>query len=104
MRFEDIAGKTVALLLMGVDRNGEDEWSVVAGTVTQTRDGLLFHHDGKPEGFPLPDDALDRMKLTPPAVGDTMLGAEIILPLSVGPKPEGPDGENMIETGLRTNH
>lgn len=104
MKLEDIAEKPVALFLMDVDANGEDAWYVVVGTVTQAHDALLFHHAGKPEGFPLPDDALQRMKPTPPGAKDTMQGADIFLPLSVGPRPEGAAGEGMIETGLRTKH
>jgi hypothetical protein len=104
MRFEDIAEKTVALLLMDVDANGQHDWTVVAGTVSQSHGTLLFHHASKPEGFPLPDDALQRMKPTPTGAKETMLGADIFLPLSVGPKPEGAAGVGMIATGLPTDH
>jgi hypothetical protein len=99
MKYEEIKDKTVALLMMGADANGEDEWAVVVGTVTQSGQTLTFVHDGQPEGFPLPVDALERMQPTTKETRE-ILGADIVLSLSIGPMPEGHEGE-ALSTGLK---
>lgn len=100
MRYEEIIDKSVALLMVSQDSDGADDWAVVRGVVSRSGSDLVFVPDGRSGGFPLPEDALDRMKPTNPDTEGILLGADICLVLSVGPKPEGADGSGFIPTGL----
>jgi len=101
MKYEETIGKSVALLVMGEDAHGEDDWSVVKGSITRLGHDLLFVHNGTPSQFPLPDDALDRIKATDAQTRSIMLDSDLYVPLTIGPKPEGPEGEGMLLTGLK---
>ena len=100
MKCEEITNKAVTLLVMGKDSQGERDWAVVKGSIVQSGTELLFVHEGKPDGFPLPDDALDRIKPTTPETKGILLGADLCLSLTIGPIPERTDSEGITPTGL----
>lgn len=100
MRYEEIVDKSVALLMLSQDFDGKDDWAVVRGMVSRSGADLMFVAEGGSGRFPLPEDALDRMKPTNPDMQDILLGADICLMLSVGPKPEEAGGSDFISTGL----
>lgn len=99
MTYEEITTKAVALLMMAKDDKGEDDWAVTTGKVTRIGSDLFFVPCGKTEGFPLPDDALDRMKPTTTETRDILLGADVSLPLTVRLTPDGAQG--LLKTGLK---
>ena len=101
MHYEDIVGKSIALMMKSKDSRGADDWAVVKGVVSKRGRDLFFVWDGKPDGFPLPDDALERMKPTEPDTKDILLDADVYLSLTVGPKPDGAAGEGFIPTGIK---
>jgi len=99
MTYEEITTKTVALLMMAKYDNGEDDWAVTTGKVTRIGSDLFFVPCGKTEGFPIPDDALERLKATTMETRGILLGADLVLPVTVGPTPDG--AQDFLKTGLR---
>jgi len=100
MTLDETIGKSVALVMMGHNESGEDDWTVVKGHLTQDGDTLMFVHGGNPDRFPLPDDALDRINPTDVDTKVTLLDADLAIYLSVGPTPEGNEKLGYIKTGL----
>jgi hypothetical protein len=78
----DLVGKGVALLLMGQDAAGEDDWAVF-NTVLQEDDGqlVLQHWTGR---LVLSEAWALRIKATSPEMRSTMLDLDFFLPLTVG--------------------
>jgi hypothetical protein len=101
MKYEETIGKSVALLALGKDAQGKDEGAVFLGTIKRSGSDLLFVHSGNSNGFPLPDDALERIIPTNAETRSIMLNADLYIPVSIGPKLEGPEGEGMEMTGLK---
>lgn len=101
MKYEETIGKTVALVMMGKDARGEDDWAVVKGVLERSGGDIVFIHDGKPDRFALPDDALARIKPTTPETRAILLDADLSLPLTIGPTPEGPEGRGLVDTGMK---
>lgn len=101
MKYEETIGKSIALLVMGEDAHGENDWRVFKGSITRLNNDLLFVHNGTPRQFPLPDDALNRIKATDTETRSIMLDADFYVPLTIGAKPDGSEGEGMLQTGLK---
>ena len=75
-------GERVALLLMGKDPQGEDDWAVLAGTVIQQQERLLFQHAHG--ALELSDEWASRIKPAAPETKSILGGAQYVLPLVVG--------------------
>ena len=101
MKYEETIGKSVTLVVMGQSAHAEDDWAVVRGSLMRSGADLLFVHEGKPDRFPLPDDALDRIKPTTPETRAILLDADLSLALTIGPTPEGSEAEGLVDTGLK---
>ncbi|HMO41532.1 MAG TPA: hypothetical protein PKE26_16050 [Kiritimatiellia bacterium] len=101
MKLDETIGKTVALVMMGIDESVEDDWVVVKGHIEADGDSLMFIHGGTPDRFPLPDDALDRISPTTSDTREILLDADLHLFLSVGPKPDDEENNDYIKTGLK---
>jgi hypothetical protein len=89
-------------VIMVEDNGSEDgDWVVLWG-IAKWRDGHVFVHRGMdtPE-FPVPDNALDRIKPVNADVRDILEGAEYFVSLSVGPIPNTVDPATLIHTGFR---
>jgi len=78
----DLVGKGVALLLMGQDAAGEDDWAVF-NTVLEQQDGqlVLQHRTGR---LVLSEAWASRIKATSPGMRSTLLDLDFFLPLTVG--------------------
>ena len=101
MNIDQVIGKSVCLLLMSKDDSGEDDWAVLLGEITVKNGSLLFQNSDTPTPFALPDDTLARIQVPTEDIRRIVLDADYYLPLSVGPTPEGPEGESYIKTGLK---
>lgn len=78
----DAVGKGVALLLMGTDSAGEEDWAVF-NTVLQEEGGqlVLKHKTGRLE---LSEGWASRIKVTSSEMRGILLNLEFFLPLTVG--------------------
>lgn len=99
MDLAEIDGKSLALLLIGEDENGEDDCAVFRGTARWDGTDLHFVREGV--DFAIPADALGRIRSVDSAIRDIMLDAEYFIPLSVGPLPAGADATDFARTGLK---
>lgn len=95
---KQLDGKPLALLLIGEDENGEEDWAVFRGTARWEGTDLHFVRDGV--DFAVPDGAVSRIRPVDPGIRDVMLDAEYYIPLSVGPLPAEAVTADFICTGL----
>src|ERR1700756_417248 len=98
---EEIIGQPLALLLIGEDDRGEDEWWLVYGTLANTDDGFAFVRAKDGAGVPLESEWLERIKSVTPQQTGICKPSLFYLPLSVGPIPENADPAEYVRTGLR---
>ena len=78
----ELIGERLALVLMGVDQAGEDDWAVFAGRISE-RDGSLFfdHERGSLELVP---EWISRIRAADANIRSILLGAPYVLSLNVG--------------------
>ena len=85
-------GKTFALLLCGETEDGEDDRAVFPG-VARLRDGALYlERPGDLPDVEILPDWYERIRPSNEKVKPILQGASYFVSLSVGKKPEGPDG------------
>ena len=77
-----LVGQHLALLLMGHDEGGNDDWAVLSGTIVEEAGRILFQHEGGP--LHLSDEWLARIRQCPSEVKSVLLDADVYLPLTVG--------------------
>jgi len=101
MDLNDLNGKTLTLLVIGEDENGEDDWAVFRGTARWDGTDLHFVRNGV--DFAVPADAIERIRPVPvdSEVRSILLNAEYYIPLSIGPLPDNADESEFIKTGLK---
>ena len=82
--------KTLALILWGQDKNGEDEVVVFSGVFTE-KDGTFYLERENQESPVIQEDWLPRIKEVPEDLKDVLMGCEYQLSLSVGDIDEAPE-------------
>jgi hypothetical protein len=93
-----LIGKQLALLLLGEDANGREDWAVFAGTIGE-RDGrlLLQRRVGVVE---LRDEWLRLIRATDDETRATLSGADYVVQLTVGSLPGEVSPADLATTGL----
>jgi hypothetical protein len=86
--------------MMSKDEHGKDDWAVLRGCILFDGDHPVFSSPQTEKPFPLPIDALERIKTPSDDIRDIVLGCEFFLPLTVGPLPQGDESQQLIKTGL----
>ena len=99
MSDDSIDGKTVAVLLMATTEAGEADWWVMHGTF-RFANGRLFIERASGPPFPVEAEWLSRLKPVAADQAEILGPSELLLPLTVGPIPEGTDRESLLFTGL----
>src|SRR3954451_8828735 len=99
-----VHNKSFAIIMVADDGSEAGDSVFLTGT-TKWRDGNLFVHCGMdiPE-FPIPDDALDRVKEVSAEVRDILEGADYSITLTVGPIPDDVDPAKLLHTGFRWSY
>jgi hypothetical protein len=100
LKKSDVLNRPLALLLV----SDNDGTAVETGVVREVGGGLEFEHGGEPPSFPLPPDALERIRPVDPENAEVRAilgGADFVLTLTVGDLPEGRSSEEGIPTGLK---
>lgn len=101
MDISDIAGRSIALLLVGENNEGEPECAVFLGHVERA-DGELQVNLGEGRGpFPLTPEYLERIEPVKDEVREILLGADLLLSLSVAPLPDDAGEGEFQPLGLR---
>ena len=94
-----LAGSRLALLLMGEDKQGREDWVVFAGVIRQDVEGLVLERN---EGlFELRAEWIERIRPVKAELRDVLLDADYVLALSVGDLPDGPPTDAFEATGLK---
>jgi hypothetical protein len=100
MSTPDYAGKKLAVLVMGTDDNGEEEWVTYFGTAVY--DGTtLFMDRVKDPPFEIRAEWLDRIEPVPDTVRHILKNADLLLRLTCGPLPPDADEHEYLPTGLK---
>lgn len=97
MNYQELSGKSLALLLVGEDEN---RW-ILHGTVCREGEALLLDHSASEQPFKIQPEWLDRIKPVPADLRDIFKGADFFLPLSMGTLPEDADPSEYVDTGLK---
>jgi hypothetical protein len=97
----DYDGKRFAVLVMGTDHDGKDEWVKFFGTATYDGTALLMDRGTKGDPFQIRDEWLDRIEPVPDALRDMFPGADYWLRLTSGPLPPETDDKDYVPTGLK---
>ena len=93
-------GRPFALLLMGEDEQGAEDWAVFGGIARW--DGRELRVERSEQGpFVVSAAWLARVRPTTEETREILLGAEFYLPLSVGPLPPDADPADYLATGMR---
>src|SRR5262245_11963935 len=82
-------GRTLALLLCGETKEGDDDWAVFPG-VARVREGALYlERSGDQPDVTIQPDWYERIRPTNESVRPILQGADYFLALSVGNRLEG---------------
>lgn len=101
MELRDFDGRAFALLLMGTTPDGEDDWVVFSGTAQVDHDGLRVDRGSEAPAFHVAPHLVPRIRPTTPEQREILLGAEFVLPLTVGALPDDADPNEYVATGLK---
>ena len=96
----ELDGKILAIILCG-ESDGEKEVSAHRGTLRKTGETYEFYRGKDRPSFKLEPHWLDRIRVVPDDVKETLLGADVCLSLTVGPIPNDADLSEYVLTGLR---
>ena len=96
---DQLIGKQLALLLLGKDANGQEDWAVFAGTIGE-RDGrlVLNRRVGVVE---LRDKWIERIRVPSDETRAILSGADYVVQLTVGSLPGDVSSADLETTGLR---
>ena len=101
MELRDLHEHSFALLLMGTTVDGQDDWVVFAGTARVDGSGLRVDRGRDEAPFRVASEFMPRIRLTSPEQREILLGAEFVLPLTVGALAEDVDPNEYLATGLK---
>ncbi len=96
----EINGHSLALILVGDDKDGEEQWIVVYGICQLNGTDLLFIHNKTKASFPIPNEYLERVQKVNDEVS-SIIKAEYCIFLSVGNLPDDANESEYIKTGLK---
>lgn len=96
----EVHDHTLALILVGEDKNGEEEWFVVYGTGRWDESDFHFIHNEDKASFCIPQDKLNRLKKVEDDIS-SIIKAEYCITLSVVNLPDGASESEYIRTGLK---
>lgn len=96
---DQLVGKQLALLLLGEDANGREDWAVFAGTIGE-RDGrlVLNRRVGVVE---LRDEWIGLIRATDDETRATLSGADFVVQLTVGSLPGDVSPADLEPAGLK---
>ena len=96
----EVHDHSLALILVGEDKNGKEEWLVFYGTGRWDQNNLHFIHNEDGVSFCIPQDKLDRLKKVDDDIS-SIINADYCMTLSVGNLPENSNETEYIKTGLK---
>ena len=96
---DQLVGKQLALLLLGEDANGQEDWAVFAGTIGE-RDGRLLLHR-RVGVVELRDEWIGCIRATSDETRATLSGADFVVQVTVGSLPGDVSPADLETTGLR---
>lgn len=101
MKFEELTGKKLAMIVWGEDDNGEDDVAVFTGIARWTGEHLYLDREDNPKPFQIPDELLERIEITPEEIKDIVLDAEYYFNATISPLPDNEDESDYMQTGLK---
>ena len=96
----ELDGKTLAIILWG-ECDGEEEASTHTGTLRKTAVGYEFYRGENRPTFNLQPEWIDRIRLIPDDLKDTLINADLCLSLTVELIPDGMDVSDLELTGFQ---
>jgi hypothetical protein len=99
MNLHELNGKGIALVLMRKDEVGDDDWAVMEGRAVVRGEELYLERAAGQPLFPVPSDAIERIRPVDEDLKDILLGAELCIPLTVGTADEDVDPDTLVELG-----
>lgn len=100
MNVGELNGVEIALVLMGKDEYGEDDWAILKGKGVVKSGALYIHYGADQPLFPVPREAVGRIKKVTAEMSDMLLGADLCIPLTVGTVDEDIDPETLLSAGI----
>ena len=99
--YSHLHDKKFAVIMIEDDGSDDGDWVVLWGTAKWCDNHLFVRRDMETAEFPIPDDALDRIKPVTADVREILEDAEYCITLSVGPIPDGVDPATLLQTGFK---
>ena len=96
----ELDGKILAILLCD-DAAGEEEVFCHKGKIRRSGAAYEFYREDGSVSLKLTPEWLNRIQPVPDALKDILLGADLVLSLTVGPIPDGIDSSTLDATGLK---
>ena len=96
----ELDGKILAILLCE-ETDGKRQASCHTGSIRRSGAGYEFHREDGSVSLNLTTEWLKRIQPVPDELKDVLLGAELVLSLTVGPIPDGVDSSDLVATGLK---
>jgi hypothetical protein len=102
MRYEDLIGRSLALVLIETRESEEDQWYVLPGIIEQRPEDFycVFPDDAEQKPIRLDQEWQQRIRKVSPTEKPT-LKADFGLPIRIGSMPEGADPADFIFIGLQ---
>ncbi len=97
----NLHGKRIAMIAWAEKADGSDDVSVFAGTGNWDGKEFVLVREPSTSSLVLEPEWLERMKLVPDNLKDTLLGAEYQFSVSVGNIKDADNPEDLIKTGLK---
>jgi hypothetical protein len=96
----DVSGKPFAVLILGTSATGKDEWGVLTGIAHWDGSSLTVDCGPDKPAFPVPHNAIQRIKPVSENMREVLDGADFFVPLKIGILPVGADLKNYFATEL----
>lgn len=100
MDISHLEGAEIALVLMGRDRQGDEDWAILEGRGVVKGGELYIERQSDDLLFPVPREALGRAKKVTKDLAEILRGAEWCIPLTVGPVDEDIDPYTLESAGF----
>jgi hypothetical protein len=101
MDVSELIGKKIALVAIGLDKDGKKEGAVWTGLGKWEHGHLYLDRDDDTKTFQFPDDVIQRIKPVPTDLAEIVQDSDYYVKLSIGPLPEDADSNDFKQTGLK---
>ena len=85
---------------MAKDERGDDDWAILKGTGVVEEGALYIHRGADDPLFPVPAEALTRVKEVTEELSDMLLGAQYCIPITIGRVDEDIDPRTLASAGF----